>query len=108
MPRGARQRGAAVLARHHVDAEDLAGAVGVDRGRDEGVHGDRAPALARLLGGVVEPDERVGAGVERPVANAATGASRLLAISETRLFDRLVMPSVLTSLATRQVETPGR
>jgi hypothetical protein len=42
------------------------------------------------------------------VRNAATWASRSVAIRETCDLDRLVMPRLCTSLSMRRVETPSR
>ncbi len=62
------QPAGAVLGGGDVQAEDLAVAVGVDADRDQRVHVDDAAALADLLGERVDPDERVRAGVQGPVA----------------------------------------
>ena len=40
--------------------------------------------------------------------NASTCSSRLLAISETWLFDSCAIPSWATSFSTRRVDTPNR
>jgi hypothetical protein len=57
-----------VLPGSYVEAEDLAVAVGVDGGGDQGVHVDHTAVLADLHRQCVDPAERVGPGVQRPVA----------------------------------------
>jgi hypothetical protein len=60
-----RQPARPVLSRHHVQAEDLALPVGGDPDRDQSVHDHRPAALADLLGERVQPQECVGAGIQR-------------------------------------------
>jgi len=62
------QPAGAVLAGGDVDAKDLAVAVGVDPDGDQRVDVDDAAALADLLSQCVDPDERVGPGVQGPIA----------------------------------------
>ncbi|MBB6349871.1 hypothetical protein FHU36_006416 [Nonomuraea muscovyensis] len=59
------QPSGAVFGARHVQAEDLAAAVGVDSGGDQHVDVGDPPGLAHLLGEGVQPHERVGAGIER-------------------------------------------
>jgi len=66
-----RQPSRAVLGARDVQAEDFPLAIGVDPGRDQGVHVHRPAALADLLGQRVDPHERIRPGVQRPRAEAA-------------------------------------
>jgi hypothetical protein len=66
-----RQPAGAVLAGGDVQAEDLAVPVGVDPGRQQGVHRHHPAALTHLQHQSVGGDERVRAGVQR------AGAERL-------------------------------
>lgn len=72
-PRAIRERRKAsqpapVLGGGDVQAEDLAVTVGVDADRDQCVDVDDPAAFADLLGERIDPDERVRAGVQGPVA----------------------------------------
>ena len=82
--------------------------VGVDPGGHQGVHVDHPAALADLEHQGVGGHERVGPGVQGPVRNSATCASRSLAISLTWDFDSRVIPRDSTSFSIRRVETPSR
>jgi hypothetical protein len=64
------QPAGAVLDGGYIQAEDLAQAVGIDADGDQGVHVDDAATLADLPGQGVDPDEGVGAGVQRTVTAA--------------------------------------
>jgi len=59
------QPAGAVLGRADLDPEDLPVPIGVDPGRDQGVHVDHPPALTDLQHERVGGDERVRALVER-------------------------------------------
>ena len=61
----------AVLGGGDLQAEDLPVPVGVDPGRDQGVHVDHPAALADLQHQRVRGDERVRAGIERAGAELA-------------------------------------
>jgi hypothetical protein len=63
-----RQPARPVLPGSYVEAEDLAVAVGVVGGGDQGVHVDHTAVLADLDRERVDPAKRVRAGVQRPVA----------------------------------------
>ena len=96
-----------VLGAEHVEAQDLAVAVGVDPGGDDRGHRDHPAALSHLVEQGVEPQVGVGPGVEGPVGNSATLASRFLASSETWDLDIPSIPMARTRSSTRRVETPS-
>jgi hypothetical protein len=102
-----RQPAGAVLAAGHVQAEDLALAVGVDPDREQRVDQDAPAELADLQRKRVQSHKRVRAGVQR-LQNTATCSSRLLAIWLTCDFDSRVTPRVSTSRSPRRVDTPSR
>ena len=62
------QPAGAVLGRGDIDTQDLPVAVVVDADRDEGVHVDHPPVFADFEHQGVGGDERVGTGVQGPVA----------------------------------------
>ncbi len=78
-----RQPASAVLTGDDVEAEDLPLPVAVHADRDQGVHQDRAAALANPLSQGVDPDKVYGPASSGRVRNAATSSSRLRAISLT-------------------------
>ena len=83
--------------------------VGVDAGRDQGVHVDHPAALADLEHQRVGGDERVRA--LRPAGGSGTPptcASSSAAITLTCDLDSRVMPSGSTSFSIRRVDTPSR
>jgi len=63
-----RQPAGPVLARSHLEPEDLPMPVGVHAGGDQGVHVDHPPVLADLHPQRINPAERVRPGIQRPVA----------------------------------------
>jgi hypothetical protein len=104
-----RQPAGAVLTAGHVQAQHLTLAVRVDPDCEQRVDQDGPAELADLDRQGVQSQERVRAGVGAAGSgNAATCASRLLAISLTCEVDSQVMPSVSTSFFTRRVDTPSR
>ena len=62
----------AVLGAGHVQAQDLPVPAAVDAGGDQGVHVDRAAALADVLGQGVDPHGGVRPGIQRPGRKLAT------------------------------------
>lgn len=69
---------------------------------------DDPAALAELLGQRIDPDERVRALIQRPIAECGACSSRCRAIAETCDLDNCVTPSDSASFSTRRVDTPSR
>lgn len=104
-----REPAGAVLAGGDLHTEHLAVAVGIDTGRDKGMDRYDPATLTQLQHQRVRGQERERQGVvESAGAELFDVAVGSLAISDTWLFDSVVIPNDWTSLSIRRVETPSR
>lgn len=95
------QPAGAVFVRGDLQAEDFSAAVSVDTNRDQSVDIDRAAVFTDLDDQGVDPDERVGAGIQRPVTECldlrvqVPGHLRHLALGQ--LFDAELLDQLFHS-----------